>query len=227
MTWDVVNHCDKLLDNPKAKPKPYWNNTSSNALVSIDNLWSVLFLTGYLTVDRNAPEDEADYPSLVIPNREVREIFIEKIQKWFKETQVSGNQKELYEALWSCDCEGLQEHLRNILLDTISYYDYHENYYHALLVGLLLNGPYRIRSNAEMGNGRSDVVMEDDHNRRVVIIEVKRSRDFDDLEAGCERAICQIWENNYAWPYQRRRYTVLAYGIAFADKDCSVKMEKL
>lgn len=264
--WDVVNHCDKLLDNPKARPKPYWNNTSSNALVkqfidmadattrgeieqlvagktirkkivetltygelteSIDNLWSVLFLTGYLTVDRNAPRDEDDYTSLVIPNREVREIFIEKIQKWFKETQISGNQKELYEAIWACNCEGLQEHLRNILLDTISYYDYHENYYHALLVGLLLSGPYRIRSNAEMGNGRSDIVMEDDHNRRVVIIEVKRSRDFDELEADCERAIRQIRENNYAWPYQRRKYSVLAYGIAFAEKDCCARAEKL
>ena len=264
--WDVVNHCDKLLDNPKARPKPYWNNTSSNALVkqfidmadattrgeieqlvagktirkkivetltygelteSIDNLWSVLFLTGYLTVDRNAPKDEDDYTSLVIPNREVREIFIEKIQKWFKETRVTGNQQRLYDMLWACDSKGLQEHLRNILLDTISYYDYHENYYHALLVGLLLSGPYRIRSNVEMGNGRSDIVMEDDHNRRVVIIEVKRSRDFDDLEADCERAICQIRENNYAWPYKRRRYTVFAYGIAFSEKDCSVKVEKL
>ncbi len=264
--WDVVNHCDKLLDNPKARPKPYWNNTSSNALVkqfidmadattrgeieqlvagrtirkkivetltygdlteSIDNLWSVLFLTGYLTVDRNAPKDEDEYTSLVIPNREVREIFIEKIQKWFKETQISGNQKELYEAIWACDCEGLQERLRNILLDTISYYDYHENYYHALLVGLLLNGPYRIRSNAEMGNGRSDIVMEDDRNRRVIIIEVKRSRDFDEMEADCKKGISQIRENNYAWPYQRRKYTVFAYGIAFSEKDCSVKVEKL
>ena len=264
--WDVVNHCDKLLDNPNARPKPYWNNTSSNALVkqfidmadattrseieqlvagktirkrivetltydelteSIDNLWSVLFLTGYLTVDRNAPKPEDDYISLVIPNREVREIFIEKIQKWFKEMQVSGNQKELYDAIWSCDCEGLQNHLRNVLLDTISYYDYHENYYHALLVGLLLNSIYRIRSNAEMGNGRSDIVIEDDRNRRAVIIEVKRSADYDDLEADSEKGISQIRENNYAWPYQRRKYTVLAYGIAFSEKDCIVKAEKM
>ena len=264
--WDVVNHCDKLLDNPKARPKPYWNNTSSNALVrqfidmadvttrgeieqlvagktirkkivetltydelaeSIDNLWSVLFLTGYLTVDRNATKEDDDYTSLVIPNREVREIFIEKIQKWFKDTHVSGSQKELYDAIWSCDCEGLQNYLRNVLLDTISYYDYHENYYHALLVGLLLNNTCRIRSNAEMGNGRSDIVIEDDHNRRAVIIEVKRSRDYDDMEADSEKGIRQIQEKNYAWPYQRRKYTVFAYGIAFAEKDCSVKAEKL
>lgn len=145
----------------------------------------------------------------------------------FKETRVTGNQQKLYDMLCACDSESLQEHLRNILLDTICYYDYHENYYHALLVGLLLSGPYRIRSNAEMGNGRSDIVMEDDHNRRVVIIEVKRSRDFDDLEADCERAICEIQENNYAWPYKRRRYTVFAYGIAFSDKDCGVRVEKL
>lgn len=264
--WDVVNHCDKLLDNPKARPKPYWNNTSSNALVkqfidmadvttrseieqlvagkmirkkivetltygelteSIDNLWSVLFLTGYLTVDKNVPTGEDGYISLVIPNREVREIFVEKIQKWFKETQISGNQKELFDAIWACDCEGLQEHLRNVLLDTISYYDYHENYYHALLVGLLVNSTCRIRSNAEMGNGRSDIVIEDDRNRRAAIIEVKRSRDFDEVETDSEKGIRQIRENNYAWPYQRRKYTVLAYGIAFVDKDCSVKVEKL
>lgn len=98
------------------------------------------------------------------------------------------------------------------------HYDYHENYYHALLVGLLLNSTCRIRSNAEMGNGRSDIVIEDDRNRRAVIIEVKRSRDYDDLEADSERGIRQIRENNYAWPYQHRRYTVLAYGISFAEK---------
>lgn len=131
------------------------------------------------------------------------------------------------DAIWFCDCEQLQECLRNILLDTISYYDYHENYYHALLVGLLPNSVYRIRSNAEMGNGRSDIAVEDDRNRCAAIIEVKRSRDFDDMEADSEKAIRQIRENNYAWPYQRRKYTVLAYGIAFADKDCSVKVEKL
>lgn len=264
--WDVVSHCDKLLDNPKARPKPYWNNTSSNALVrqfidmadattrseieqlvagktirkkivetltygelteNIDNLWSVLLLAGYLTADRNAPEEEDIYTSLVIPNREVREIFIEKIQKWFKETQVASNQNQLYHAIWSCDCGGLQNHLRNALLDTISYYDYHENYYHALLVGLLLNNTYRIRSNAEMGNGRSDIVIEDDRNRRAVIIEVKRSKDYDNMEADSEKGIQQIREKNYAWPYQHRKYTVLAYGIAFAEKDCSVKVKKL
>ncbi len=69
--------------------------------------------------------------------------------------------------------------------------------------------------------------MEDDRNRRVVIIEVKRSRDFDELETDCEKGITQIRENNYAWPYQRRKYTVLAYGIAFSEKDCSVRVEEL
>lgn len=264
--WDVINHCDKLLEDPQARPKLYWNNTSSNQLVqdfigladvttqreieqlvagepirkkivetltygelteSIDNLWSVLFLTGYLTTDRNSPQTQDGLTSLVIPNREVREIFVEKIQKWFRENKIAGNQNGLYEAIWACDCERLQEQLRNILLDTISYYDYHENYYHALLVGLLLNSSYHIRSNAEMGTGRSDIVVEDDRNRRAVIIEVKRSRDYDDLEADSEKGVRQILDHNYAWPYQRRNYSVFAYGIAFADKDCCVRMEKL
>jgi len=264
--WDVVNHCDKLLEDPETWPKPYWNNTSSNQLVqdfigladvttqreieqlvagktvrkrivetltygelleNIDNLWSVLFLTGYLTTDGSPSQMRDGRISLVIPNREIREIFIEKIQKWFRANKVAANQNGLYEAVWSCDCGRLQEQLRDILLDTISYYDYHENYYHALLVGLLLNSTYRIRSNAEMGTGRSDIVVEDDRSRRAVIIEVKRSQDYDDMEADSEKGIRQIQENNYAWPYQRRKYCVLAYGIAFADKDCRVKVKKL
>lgn len=69
-------------------------------------------------------------------------------------------------------------------------------------------------------------MIEDDRNRRAVIIEVKRSRNFDDVETDSENAIRQIRKNNYAWPYQCRKYTVLAYGIAFVDKDCGVKVEK-
>ncbi len=264
--WDVMCHCDKLLADLKARPKPYWNNTSSNEIVrqfigmadattreeiehlvagesirkkivetltygdlmeSIDNLWSVLFLTGYLTADRHSPEAEDGLISLVIPNREVKEIFIEKIQKWFRETRLAENQKGLYDAVWSCDSAALEERLRNVLLDTISYYDYHENYYHALLVGLVMNDAYRIRSNAEMGEGRSDIVIEDDRGRRAVIIEVKRAADYDLLKRESERAIRQIKDNRYAWPYQRRKYTVTAYGIAFADKDCCVVGEVL
>ena len=176
--WDVVNHCDKLLDNPKARPKPYWNNTSSNALVkqfidmadattrgeieqlvagktlrkkivetltygelteSIDNLWSVLFLTGYLTVDRHAPRDEDDYTSLVIPNREVREIFIEKIQKWFAERVVTQKNSvdSLCRALESGDAEQVEGILNEQLRATISYYDSYEGFYHGFLLGLL------------------------------------------------------------------------------------------
>lgn len=263
--WDVVNHCDKLQEDEKTRPKPYWNNTSSNALVqqfidkadvttrseieqliagqpirkkivetltygeledSIENLWSVLYLTGYLTVDRNA-EDLDGLTSLTIPNREVREIFIEKIQKWFAEKVVAANQHSLYEEVWKCDAGHLQEQIRDILLDTISYHDYHENYYHALLVGLLWNGQYRIRSNAEMGKGRSDIVVEDDRNRRTVIIETKRSGDYDDLEEDAEAGLEQIKRNDYAWPYKKRKYSVIAYGISFADKDCCVMVEKL
>lgn len=134
----------------------------------------------------------------MILNRELRESFIEKIQKWFTDNKAAANQNGLYGAIWSCDSGSLQEQLRNILLDTISYYDYHENYYHALLVRMLLNSTYRIRSNAEMSTGRSDIVVEDDRGRRAVIIEVKRSRDYDDMEADSEKGLHQIQENNYA-----------------------------
>ena len=234
--WDVVNHCDKLLDNPKARPKPYWNNPSSNALVkqfidmadattrgeieqlvagktirkkivetltycelteSIDNLWSVLFLTGYLTVDKNAPEDEDDYTSLVIPNREVREIFIEKIQKWFAEKVVTqkNSMEKLCRALESGDAEQVETMLNEQLRGTISYYDSYEGFYHGFLLGLLKGkSDWTILSNREAGMGRSDIQIENATGELGMIIETKRAKSRNDMEAQCEAPLKQILE---------------------------------
>ena len=268
--WDVVNHCDKLLDNPKARPKPYWNNTSSNALVkqfidmadattrseieqlvagktirkkivetltygelteSIDNLWSVLFLTGYLTVDRNAPKDEDDYTSLVIPNREVREIFIEKIQKWFAEKVVSQKQsmESLCQALESGNAEQVETILNEQLRGTISYYDSYEGFYHGFLLGLLKGkSDWTILSNREAGMGRSDIQIENATGELGMIIETKRAKSRNDMEAQCDAALKQILDREYAEPLIDDGVNeVWSYGIAFFKKKCSVKAVKI
>ncbi len=264
--WDVINHCDRLLEQPSAKPEAYWMNTSANGLVKrfiekaddsikadietliaggavckrilenltydeldtdMEHLWSVLYLTGYLTLDKSQPETEDGRCHLVIPNREVKEIFIEKIRKWFSERIEISDRSELFGALWRRDAKSLQKQIHNVLLDAISYYDYHENYYHALLVGLLYDKELLVRSNREAGEGRSDITIEDARGNRATIIEVKHSQSYGNLEADSERAVLQIEETQYAWPYLQRDYTVIACGIAFAGKDCRVVMKEL
>lgn len=263
--WDVVNYCDGLLQNPDAKPKSYWDNTSSNELVkrfialadtttrrelegliagkfveknivenltyeeleeNRDHLWSVLYLTGYLTVDKSV-ENKSVMTRLVIPNREVREIFVNKIQKWFREDMIQNYQADIYEQLWNFEAEALSQRIRDILYDTISYHDYHENYYHALLVGLLLNRSYLVKSNYETGTGRSDITVEDERGKRAIIIETKRSREYEDLEKDGEEALRQIEDKGYAWPFLKKKYHVTAYGISFEGKECYVKGRQL
>ncbi len=268
--WDVVNHCDKLLDDPEAKPKPYWNNTSSNSLVkqfidmadvttrseieqlvagktirkkivetltygelteSIDNLWSVLFLTGYLTVDRNAPKSDDDFASLVIPNREIRDIFIEKIQKWFAE-KIAGQKSSveiLCHALESGNAEQVETILNEQLRGTISYYDSYEGFYHGFLLGLLKGkSDWKILSNREAGTGRSDIQIENATGEQGMIIETKRARSRNDMEAQCDAALKQILEREYAEPLiDDGMNEIWSYGIAFFKKKCAVKLQKI
>ncbi len=268
--WDVVNHCDKLLDDPEAKPKPYWNNTSSNSLVkqfidmadvttrseieqlvarktirkkivetltygelteSIDNLWSVLFLTGYLTVDRNAPKSDDDFASLVIPNREIRDIFIEKIQKWFAEKIVrqKSSVEILCHALESGNAEQVETILNEQLRGTISYYDSYEGFYHGFLLGLLKGkSDWKILSNREAGTGRSDIQIENATGEQGMIIETKRARSRNDMEAQCDAALKQILDREYAEPLiDDGMNEIWSYGIAFFKKKCAVKLQKI
>ena len=263
--WDVLNHCDKLLQNPNAEPELYWDNTSSNdinrsfieqadstvrdeiekliagevlekklvlnltyqELSKKELLWSVLYQTGYLTLSPLSKSRQRGFACFVIPNREVREIFVEKIREWFSEEVAPSHRDGLYRELWNCETKALQERIRGILYDTISCHDYHENYYHALLTGLLLDGRYIVRSNDEMGSGRSDIAVEDPGQRRAVIIETKRSRDYDHLEGDCAAALRQIEENQYGRPYLKKKYRVITYGIAFSEKECHVEGREL
>ena len=155
-------------------------------------LWSAMYQTGYLTLDHSSKSKQRGVARFIIPNREIKEIFMEKIREWFAEKIVPGHQIGLYDEIWNCKAEELQHRIRDILYDTISCHDYHENYYHTLMVGLLLNGEYDVRSNYEMGGGRSDIAIIDQRGSRAVIIETRRSKNYDDLEKGSEEALEQL-----------------------------------
>lgn len=193
---------------------------------SEDNLWSVLYLTGYLTSVR----DEAiagDIPegtsALMIPNEEIREIFETTIMKWFDDTAKGWNRSRLFNAVWTGDADAVTEEMTKLLRKTISYHDYREDFYHAFLAGIFAGAGYTVDSNKEHGEGRSDVVIYDEANSRVAIFEAKYSRNQELLLSECDRALNQINDRMYAEEYADDYDEILCYGIAFFKKRCVVK----
>lgn len=197
---------------------------------SEDNLWSVLYLTGYLTSVR----DEAiagDIPegtsALMIPNEEIREIFETTIMKWFDDTAKGWNRSRLFNAVWTGDADAVTEEMTKLLRKTISYHGYREDFYHAFLAGIFAGAGYTVDSNKEHGEGRSDVVIYDEANSRVAIFEAKYSRNQELLLSECDRALNQIndrmYAEEYADDYADDYDEILCYGIAFLKKRCVVK----
>lgn len=193
---------------------------------SEENLWSILYLTGYLTRARDQnyngelPEGTV---ALVIPNEEIREIFETTVKKWFADSAKIWNRSRLFEAVWSGNAEIITEEMAKLLRKTISYHDYKEDFYHAFLAGIFTGAGYTVDFNKEHGEGRSDVVIYDDTNGRVAIFEAKYSKTSDRMEMDCDRAIDQINDRMYADEYADEYETVLCYGIAFYKKRCRVK----
>lgn len=271
--WDVVNHVDRLVGEPDARPQAYWINTSGNELVkrfidkadkttqneiehliagksiekkiqleltyeeideSIDNLWSVLFTTGYLTYTGTG-EDGAY--KLMIPNKEVREVFILQVQEWFKGSIQKDRQsiQAFCQAFLSGDAEEIGKQLTMILskmisvLDTKARNDQKENFYHGLLLGLLRSEPaWLILSNAESGEGFSDILIEPEDPDAGIVIEVKYATSIAGLDEGCKKAMEQIKVRRYDEKLRNDgRENILGYGIAFCKKRCKVVCEKL
>ena len=193
---------------------------------SEENLWSILYLTGYLT---RAGRDEVDekipvnMTPLKIPNAEIREIFETTVQEWFTDHARMCNRKELFDAAWNGDCPRLTDEMNQLLRATISYHDYKEDFYHAFLAGIFAGAGYMVESNKEHGEGRSDVVISDPRAGRVVIFEAKYSRSLDGMEQDCKKALDQMDERMYAREYEDNYNQVICYGIAFYKKRCLVK----
>ena len=201
---------------------------------SIDNLWSVLFTTGYLT---QAGKVERSVYKLIIPNREVREVFILQIQEWFKETVVQDEKpmQAFCQAFLDGNAEEIQKRLTVILgkmisiLDTKAKDEQKENFYHGLLLGLLRSDPtWSILSNAESGDGFSDILIEPEDPDAGIVIEVKYSPTLAGMESVCEAAMNQIKEKRYDERLRNEgREHITAFGIAFCKKRCRVVFEKL
>ena len=188
---------------------------------SEDNLWSVLLMTGYIT--KADAEEEGETVSLKIPNREIASIFEDTVVKLFKETIDTNMQKSMMEAFWNKDAEEAGRIVSELLWRTISYNDYHEDYYHAFLAGAFVGMGYEVESNKEKGLGRPDILLKDEDNRRAIIIEAKKSDKESDLDRDCDEAIRQIVTEKYAeglYGYEQ----ILCYGVAFFQKQAKVKL---
>ena len=199
------------------------NLTHNEIDANIGNIWSLLYMTGYLTV--------ADYPDgnryeLKIPNYEVRQIFTQQVLEWFNDKARAETDKlsELYTAFETGDAATITEFLNSQLLDTVSFYDAHESFYHGFLLALLSTcANWRVTSNAETGKGRSDIIVERKDRKIGFVVEVKDVKDEGKLDNACEVAMKQIEEKDYTAILRRYRVKeIWTYGIAFWDKECRV-----
>ena len=264
--WDVINHIDRIKDDPNARPEAYWINTSGNDLVkrfvdkanrttrneieqliagnaiekmlrldltydeidnSIENLWSVLFTTGYLT--QTGMTEDGAY-RLVIPNREIREVFKLQIQEWFKKS-IFSNTKQLT-AFWKAFEEGntdvVEMYLNRIMSNSISVFDIKtgeekkEISYHNLLVGILTgNADWLVKSNIEAGEGFADIIVETEDPNAGIVVELKYTKDYDEMEQACRAALDQINDRRYQeYLLNDGRKDITLYGIAFCKKRC-------
>ena len=236
--WKNTSHNDVLLVfvkrtdfKVKSKFETLMNGgtiiqTVSDSLIydtihsSENNLWSVLLMTGYLTkADAN---ETGETVSLKIPNREIASIFEDTVVSYFKNSIDHNVQKLMMEALWNGDEHAAARAVSDLLWKTISYNDYHEDYYHAFLTGAFVGLGYEVESNKEKGLGRPDILLKDDDNRRAIIIEAKKSDNESDMDTDCMTAIVQIITKKYAeglYGYEQ----ILCYGISFYQKQAKVK----
>ena len=193
-----------------------------------DNLWNFLFFTGYLKKMGEWTDAEGDiHLKMAIPNMEIKKIYRESITDWFEQRMKETDRSPLKHALETGDCEAAEDFINHQLADTISYYDYAENFYHGFMAGLLVNiGGYRVKSNRESGNGRPDIVMQTVQVRkgRVLILELKIAGSIAEMEAACDRALAQIEAQHYAEPFITEGYPeVKKYALSFCKKEFMVK----
>lgn len=201
---------------------------------SIDNLWSILFTTGYLT---QQGKSEREVYRLVIPNKEIREVYILQIQEWFKDSVLHNREpiNQLLKAIKEGDADTVEKDLTKILVNTISIFDTKsrkeekEIFYHGIVLGLLrCESEWLIQSNIESGDGLVDILIETEDPDAGIIIELKYAQTFQGLSKACENAMRQIKERRYDERLRNEgRNDILAYGIAFCKKKCKVVVERL
>jgi DNA polymerase III delta prime subunit len=187
---------------------------------SEENLWSVLLMTGYLT--KANPDEEGETVELTIPNEEISNIFEETVVRYFKDTLDQSIQKELMEALWNGDEETASRRMTDLLFQTISFHDYHEDFYHAFLTGIISGLGYAVRSNQENGLGRTDIDIREKRRKRAMILEAKKSVKEEDMQKDALDGRQQILDKEYMRGFPGYE-SVICYGISFFKKKALVK----
>ena len=186
------------------------------------NLWSLLFMTGYLTQDKQIPIQD-NVVALRIPNEEVKCVFKDAIVDWFEKTVSKIDRSKMFEALWKQDADTAQAEISKLLLKSISYHDFKESFYHAFVAGMFAGADYPVESNYEYGDGRPDIVVNDGDNDRVMLFEVKHAGKDETIEHALKAAITQIEEKRYLEGIDEFE-TVVCYGIAFKGKKCMIQV---
>lgn len=230
---DVSDKFEALLNGKTITENIMNALTYENAYESESNLWSILLMTGYLTAVNQGRQDEPEdedtriiETTLRIPNQEIATIFQRAVVDHFNRSVDNSRINELMQAMWNGEEDKASEILSDLLWHTISYMDYHEDYYHAFVAGIFTGrGGYAVRSNKERGLGRPDIDLRDKKNRRAMIIEAKKAENRDRMEYWCEEGIRQIIDNEYAKDLDGYNQ-VLCYGISFYKKSALVKLMK-
>lgn len=203
--------------------------TYADIYSSEDNLWNFLFFTGYLKKVSMSLRGDSRYVELAIPNREVRYIYNNTIINWIQSKIKEKDLSELYQGLLSGDAKRFQKELSALLMESISYMDGGEAFYHGFLLGILENmKEYIVTSNREGGLGRYDIAVRHlDVSKTPVILELKVSDTFKGLEASCDEALNQISEKHYDdWLPDEGYSEVINYGVAFFKKQCKIKAQR-
>lgn len=225
----VKQEIERLIEGGTIEKPIHEDITYDDMNSTQDNLWNFLFFTGYLKKISERQEGETIYMEMAIPNSEVRYVYKNAVLRWFEERTGKKELTPLYESLLNGKADQAAEILSENLMETISFYDYQESYYHGFLAGMLKNiGNYIVQSNRESGNGRPDILVRYPSVRgKAVIIEIKVSKTYQGLEEKCDEALNQIEDQKYEEALRQEGYQdILKYGVAFYRKECMVKLAK-
>lgn len=221
------NEIEELLAGGTIEKPVNEDITYADIYDNMDNIWNFLFFTGYLKKLGERQQGEEIYLKLGIPNKEIRAIYRNTILKWFDAKLKKQDFSALRTAIETGDCKTFGEFVSSQLLDTISFFDYGEKYYHGFLAGLLKGmGGYEVLSNRESGTGRPDLVLKElKFCGKSVVIEIKVTDSFSQMEVLCEDALSQIANHGYGMELTKDGYQApLEYGVCFFKKGCMVKL---
>ncbi|MGN0715190.1 MAG: AAA family ATPase [Anaerovoracaceae bacterium] len=217
---------EMLMEGGTVEKPVHEDITYGDVHQSQDNLWNFLFFTGYLKAVRKRDAEDGTYLTMSIPNTEVKYIYRQSILSWFNQKMEHTDRSPLIHALEEGNCQEAAQLISDQLMESISYFDYAENYYHGFMTGLLTGtGKYDVESNREKGMGRPDIVLrEKKFMGYAMILELKVAGTFRDMEARCDEALKQIEKLQYARPLEEDGYRpVMKYAICFFKKGCIVR----